>query len=68
MSEEVSNIGAIIKTRRKQLRLSQKDLAELSDVSIHTLSDIEVGIGNPTLKVLTAVVGILGLKIELNLI
>jgi len=40
--------GSIIKDRRKILKINQEDLSEISEVALHTISDIESGKGNPT--------------------
>lgn len=47
---EISTIGGFIKNRRKFLNLKQNDLAELSNLSIRTIQQIENNSGNPTLK------------------
>ena len=49
------------------MRISQADLAELSDVSVHTLSNLETGKGNVTLGTLLKVTGILGLKVKVGI-
>ena len=38
-------------------------LGELSSVSLHTLSDIESGKGNPTVAVLTKITEVLGMDL-----
>jgi transcriptional regulator with XRE-family HTH domain len=49
---ESSHISKIIRERRRELGVSQADLARLSALSLHGLSDIETGKGNPTLQTL----------------
>lgn len=59
-------IAAQIRMRRQSLGVRQKDLAELAEISIHTLSNIESGKGNPSLDVLGRLLGCLGLKLTIE--
>ena len=59
-------IGKYIIERRDTLRISQGRLAELSGVSVHTLSNLETGNGNVTLETLLKVTKILGLKVTVG--
>ena len=59
-------IGKQVRQRRRILGIDQKTAAELSNVSVHTLSDIESGKGNPSIKVLTAVLDALGLELQIK--
>jgi transcriptional regulator with XRE-family HTH domain len=59
--------GKLIRERRQLLRIDQKTAAELSGISVHTLSDIESGKGNPSIKVLNAVLDALGLEIRIQI-
>lgn len=59
-------IGKYIVERRDTLRISQGRLAELSGVSVHTLSNLETGNGNVTLETLLKVTKILGLKVTVG--
>ena len=59
-------IGRCVVERRDTLNVSQARLAELSGVSVHTISNLETGNGNVTLDTLLKVVGILGLKVEIG--
>ena len=59
-------IGRYIVERRDTLRISQGRLAELSGVSVHTLSNLETGSGNVTLETLLKVTKILGLKLTVG--
>jgi len=63
MTPEV--LGQTLLERRKLAGITQRDLAALSGLAVHTLSDLESGKGNPTLEVLTRVSGVLGLEIRL---
>ena len=50
-----NELGKIIKQRRNLLNITQKDLAEISGVTLRKLSDIENGIANPSLNTLVKV-------------
>ena len=58
--------GSIIKDRRKILKINQEDLSEISEVALHTISDIESGKGNPTLQVIHRLCDVLGLKLSIK--
>ena len=62
----MSNLGKQIANRRKQLNISQADLADMSGVSLRTLSAIENGDANPSIDVLSKVLEPLGLVITLQ--
>ena len=61
----LKEIGQKIRTRRKVLRLRQKDLAELAGVTLRGLTDLENGKANPTLKQLGKIADVLGLEFNL---
>jgi len=60
------DLATLIKERRKQLKLSQIDLAELSEVSVRQLSDIETEKSSPTIETLSKICETLGLSLELR--
>lgn len=60
-------IGEAIKKRRKELKITQPDLAELAKISVNTLYKIERGEGNPTLDVLEKIGDVLGLELKLEI-
>lgn len=62
----VENLGEIIKSRRKELRITQPHLAELAKVSTNTLYKLERGQGNPSLEVLNKLAEVLGLELILE--
>jgi transcriptional regulator with XRE-family HTH domain len=55
-----------VKQRRALLKIDQKSLAEISGVAVHTISDIESGKGNPTVKVLSEILNALGMEISIS--
>jgi len=62
-----TELGKSIKDRRKELRITQPDLAEMAGISVNTLYKIERGQANPTAKVLTKLVDVLGMELKLEL-
>jgi transcriptional regulator with XRE-family HTH domain len=62
----MSNLGKEIASKRKLLNISQADLADMSGVSLRTLSAIENGDANPSIDVLSKVLEPLGLVITLQ--
>ena len=60
-------IGEYIVDRRDALHISQGRLAELSGVSVHTLSNLETGNGNVTVETLLKITEILGLKVSVGI-
>lgn len=61
-----NSIGNIIKSRRKYLQVTQKDLAEIVGVGLRGLIDIENGNGNPTLETLSKICDALGLEVKVE--
>jgi len=62
----VEHLGQIIKTRRKELNITQPHLAELAQISTNTLYKLERGQGNPSLEVLNKLSEVLGMKLLLE--
>jgi DNA-binding XRE family transcriptional regulator len=54
----------VMKLRRETLNLSQHDLAEMAEISLATIKDIERGKGNPSLTTVSKILGVLGLEID----
>ena len=59
-------IGTQIKNRRKLLKVTQRQLAELSGVGINTLTKIERNEANPTLEILEKILDTLGLELTVS--
>ena len=53
----------VMKSRRKTLSISQLDLAEMAEVSLATVKDIERGKGNPSLATVNKIIEVLGMEI-----
>lgn len=54
----------IMKQRRETLSLTQQDLAEMAQVGLATIKDIERGKGNPALSTVKKILDVLGIEIE----
>jgi len=61
-------IGKRIRERRKSLRITQPDLAQLAKVGINTLYKIERGEANPTLDVVQKIADVLGMELKLEVV
>ena len=59
-------IGKSIKLRRKALRITQPDLAQLAKVATNTLYKIERGQANPTMDIVEKITDVLGLEVKLE--
>ena len=53
-----------MKQRRETLSLTQQDLAEMSQVGLATIKDIERGKGNPALNTVKKILDVLGIELE----
>ena len=53
----------IMKSRRKILGISQRDLAEIAGVGVATIKDIERGKGNPSFSTVTKILDVLGMEV-----
>ena len=57
-------IGRQICERRKDLNITQAKLAQLAGIGLNSLSRLESGKGNPTLKSLQKIADILGFELK----
>ena len=62
----VNPLGEHYKSRRKELRITQPQLAELAKVSVQTIYKLERGVGNPTLDTLIKISDVLGMELTLT--
>lgn len=62
----MEDIGNVIKERRNLLAINQRQLAELAGVAINTLTKIERGKANPSVKVLNLILDTLGLELVIQ--
>ena len=63
---DVAELGAALRARRKTLRLTQSETADLADISTRVLSDLENGRETIRLDILTAVASALGMTLSLQ--
>lgn len=61
------NLREVVKERRGVLGISQLDLAEMADISLATVKDIERGVGNPSMKTVTRILEVLGLEMQFRI-
>lgn len=61
-----SSIGSQLKSRRKTLRVTQSQLADMAGVSVNTLYKIERDQANPTLEILKKIADVLGLELDVR--
>lgn len=62
----IQEIIKIIKERREELGVTQEQLADLAEIGLRTLKNIESGKGNPTLLTLVKVIDVLGMEIKID--
>jgi len=61
-----TEFAELIKRRRKELRITQIDLAEMSGIHLRSISTIESGVANPSLDVMNKIADILGLEVTVK--
>ena len=63
----MKTLGMQIKERRKALKITQKELADLAGISINTVVAAERGEGDPKVSTYLAICNVLGLKLIVQL-
>lgn len=58
------NIQEVMKDQRKKLGITQQDLAEMAEIGITTIKQIEAGKGNPSLSTVEKIMEVLGMEIK----
>ena len=66
MESTSTKIGKTIKIRRKELNLELKDLQDYSGVNYVSISEIENGKANPTIKTLEKLLDVLGMELDIK--
>lgn len=61
----MKEIGRIIQIRRKELGITQQELADICEVGINTLVAIERGQGNPSVRTLAKIASAVGYELVL---
>ena len=63
----MKTLGIQLKERRKALKITQKELADLAGISINTVVAAERGQGDPKISTYLAICNVLGLKLIVQL-
>ena len=66
MEATSTKIGKTIRLRRKELNLELKDLQDYSGVNYVSISEIENGKANPTVKTLEKLLDVLGMELDIK--
>lgn len=64
MASIYEKLGDNIKKYRKKQSLSQEELAAKAKVDLTSISEIETGLRNPSLKMMQKIASALGIKIK----
>ena len=64
MQYMANSIGQQIRERRKDLKINQAKLAQLSGIGLNSLSRLESGKSNPTLESLQKIADVLGFELK----
>lgn len=59
-------IGSVLKDRRRELGVTQRQVAEYADLALNTVYQVERGQANPTLETLLTLADTLGLELDLR--
>lgn len=62
-----TEIGKVIRDRRRSRKILQEDVADVAGISSRTLRDIENGIANPELDTLLRICDTLGLDLTIQI-
>ena len=60
----MKSLGIQIRSRRKALKITQRELADLAGISINTVVAVERGQGDSKISTYTAICNVLGLKLN----
>lgn len=63
---DAGSLAAVIRSRRKELDLTQQDLAELAGVSLRAVTLLESGSVGPSFRNLLPILSVLGLSLNLE--
>ncbi|MFM9826112.1 helix-turn-helix domain-containing protein [Flavobacterium sp.] len=62
----VNQIAEAIRTRRKELDITQSHLSELSDISVNTIYKLERAQSNPSIEIIQKLMDVLGLELNIE--
>jgi len=60
-------LAQLIRSRRKELKIKQEDLSQLSAIALRTIRDLEKGLGNPSIQTIIKIMQVLGIDLEFKL-
>lgn len=60
-------LSEIMKKRREYLGITQIDLAEMAQVGLATVKEIERGKGNPSMSTVEKILDVLGMEMTFNI-
>ena len=63
----INELGKMVRKRRQLLQIDQRSLSEIAGISVHSLSNIEAGKGNPTVEVLDRVLNAMGMELRIQI-
>jgi transcriptional regulator with XRE-family HTH domain len=64
---DLAEVGKVVERRRKLLKVNQLDICSVAEISQRTLTTIENGKGNPSIKTLMKIVDTLGMEIQITI-
>ena len=67
MNSSQKQLANLIKDRRKELRIKQEELSEITSVALRTIRDLEKGIGNPSIQTIEKIMDVLGIELDFRL-
>lgn len=66
--KDATDLAERVKVRRKQLRLTQQDLADLTGISLRAINQLESGSSSMSFTKLMGILSVLGLTLKLEVI
>ncbi len=60
-------IGKLLKERRAEVKITQVDLSEMTDISTPIISAVENGVSNISMGNLLEILDVLGLELKLDI-
>jgi transcriptional regulator with XRE-family HTH domain len=67
MENYQEQLANLLITRRKELKIKQEELADLTQIALRTIRDLEKGIGNPSIQTVQRVMEVLGIELVFKL-
>ena len=67
MDPTLQQLSQLIVSRRKELNIKQEELADITQIAIRTIRDLEKGMGNPSFQTIRSVMEVLGIELVFQL-